>query len=358
MRRFFIIPVLKILHSIAAVLLSLAYIAPTINPVEVWQFEFLALAFPWLLLINITFLIFWLIYKDKFAFLAVAVLFFGVFHIQKVLGFHYFDEKNTIATSSKSKTIRVATFNSLNFTAFYLPEKGVFYEPGIHDLNRFVEADVFCIQEPPTWSHQLLSVMCSTGGFLYHCQIPSTDNVVFSKFPILKNEKLNIGTTENTAISADIAINGQIIRFFSLHLQSNQISGTAENLATSKNWQKNNASNKIIRILREVKSNTQKRAQQAKYIAHYIEQSPHPVVVCGDFNDTPQSYVYETVSKGLKDTFVEKGRGMGITYAGVIPSLRIDYILTDPSFKIIDNAILKKPYSDHYAVTATIDIGN
>lgn len=353
MRRFFIIPLLKTLHLIAAVLLMLAYYAPVVNPTEVWQFEFFALSFPWLLLVNITFLIFWAIYIEKFVLLAIFVLTIGAFHIQKVLGFHYFDEKNTVSTDN---TVRIATFNALNFNAFYLPEKGIFYEPGIKDLNNYVGADIFCIQEPPTWSNQLLSIMCSTGDYLYHYQLPATDNIIFSKYPILKGEKLNIGATENTAMSVDIQIKETIIRVFSLHLQSNKISNTAETLAAAKNWQKNNALNKVSRMLREVKTNTQKRAEQAHRIAAYIQKSPYPVIVCGDLNDTPQSYVYETVSDGLKDTFMEKGRGMGITYAGVIPSLRIDYILTNAAFQTLDNAILKKPYSDHYAVTATIQI--
>jgi endonuclease/exonuclease/phosphatase family metal-dependent hydrolase len=69
------------------------------------------------------------------------------------------------------------------------------------------------------------------------------------------------------------------------------------------------------------------RARQAEILREHIAASPHPVIVCGDFNDTPLSYSYRLMSKGLKDSFMEKGWGLGTTYAGALPALRIDYIL-------------------------------
>ena len=72
------------------------------------------------------------------------------------------------------------------------------------------------------------------------------------------------------------------------------------------------------------------RAEQAQIIANYIKDSPHPVIVMGDFNDTPQSYAYRKIKKGLNDSFRKSGRGFGNTYAGELPSFRIDYIMYGP----------------------------
>ena len=87
-----------------------------------------------------------------------------------------------------------------------------------------------------------------------------------------------------------------------------------------------------------------------------LDEGEQPVIVCGDFNETPQSYVYKTISKDLNDTFREKGSGIGSTYAGKIPALRIDYILSDKKFRVLSNRILKKAYSDHYPVLSAISI--
>ena len=53
-----------------------------------------------------------------------------------------------------------------------------------------------------------------------------------------------------------------------------------------------------------------RRAVQADFIKDEINQSPFPVIVCGDFNDVPNSYAYETISEGLQDAFVKKGMGI------------------------------------------------
>ena len=81
-----------------------------------------------------------------------------------------------------------------------------------------------------------------------------------------------------------------------------------------------------------------------------MNNSPYKVIVCGDFNDTPQSYTYNLLSENLNDSFKTKGVGFGTTYAGSIPALRIDYILTHEKIKVQSHKILKENYSDHFPV--------
>ncbi|MDD4848141.1 MAG: endonuclease/exonuclease/phosphatase family protein, partial [Bacteroidales bacterium] len=91
---------------------------------------------------------------------------------------------------------------------------------------------------------------------------------------------------------------------------------------------------------------------QARLVHQFISQSPYPVIVCGDFNDTPGSYSYQQVSKGLKDGFLEAGQGFGQTFNGDIPLMRIDYIFHNDHFQATDFQVHINHYSDHYPVSA------
>ena len=92
------------------------------------------------------------------------------------------------------------------------------------------------------------------------------------------------------------------------------------------------------------------------FIMDKIEESPHPIILAGDFNDTPSSFVYNKISSFLEDTFVEKGNGFGRTYAGELPLLRIDFILKSQEFKTLNYQRHKVFFSDHFPVSATLQI--
>jgi endonuclease/exonuclease/phosphatase (EEP) superfamily protein YafD len=95
-----------------------------------------------------------------------------------------------------------------------------------------------------------------------------------------------------------------------------------------------------------------RRSKQAELVKSYIDKSPHPVIVTGDFNDTPVSYAYRKIRKGLNDSFVTSGYGAGFTYRGNYPPNRIDYILYDNN--LINSFFERKKvrYSDHYPIVA------
>ena len=87
-------------------------------------------------------------------------------------------------------------------------------------------------------------------------------------------------------------------------------------------------------------------------ILENIGHSRHPVIICGDFNDTPLSYAYHRLSKGRKDSFKEAGKGFAATFAPLWPLLRIDYILFPKEFSGISHHTPRINLSDHYPVIA------
>jgi endonuclease/exonuclease/phosphatase family metal-dependent hydrolase len=97
------------------------------------------------------------------------------------------------------------------------------------------------------------------------------------------------------------------------------------------------------------------RAQQARLIALEIGKSPYPVIVCGDFNDTPTSFAYHRIAKNLEDSFIKSGKGTGNTYNNtLLPPIRIDYILHSKIFQSSAFSVLNAPYSDHFPIMATV----
>ena len=108
-------------------------------------------------------------------------------------------------------------------------------------------------------------------------------------------------------------------------------------------------------IVKRLKRAFIKRAKQAELIEYSISLSPYPVIVCGDFNDTPSSYTYNTVSKKLTDSFVESGNGFGRSYVGAFPSFRIDYILHSDQFIAYNFKTIREELSDHYPIITSLE---
>jgi endonuclease/exonuclease/phosphatase family metal-dependent hydrolase len=107
-------------------------------------------------------------------------------------------------------------------------------------------------------------------------------------------------------------------------------------------------------ILRRLKRAFVKRAVQADAIAAHIKNCKYKVIVCGDFNDTPASYVYNTVRGDLKDAFIESGAGFEQTYAGKFPRFRIDYILHSKEFNSKEYHHVSESNTDHYPIVSYI----
>ena len=99
-----------------------------------------------------------------------------------------------------------------------------------------------------------------------------------------------------------------------------------------------------------------RRGIQASVVRTALDESPHPSVICGDFNDVPTSYTYFHIRGNRRDAFLEKDFGVGRTYIALAPTLRIDYILPDQQFDIHQFDMIDEDLSDHLLLVADLSL--
>jgi len=153
---------------------------------------------------------------------------------------------------------------------------------------------------------------------------------------------------------ADILLGGDTLRCLNLHLASNRISPPELNPIQALEWKSDSSQRTIRNILRKIASSARLRALQADKVRAFMDASPYPLLVAGDFNDLPYSFAVNRIQAKLKDTYVSNGRGMGNTYARGFLSFRIDHIMVDPRFHIESHEVVRIRYSDHYPVVAVL----
>ena len=113
-----------------------------------------------------------------------------------------------------------------------------------------------------------------------------------------------------------------------------------------------------IAILRHLKRAFVRRSKQVSILRDSIQGSRYPVILCGDFNDTPNSYTYNILSSEMNDAFRVSGNGFGKTYTGPFPSFRIDYIFHDRGILSRSYTTIREKLSDHFPVSCMIKVKN
>ncbi|EMR04650.1 endonuclease/exonuclease/phosphatase family protein [Cesiribacter andamanensis] len=130
---------------------------------------------------------------------------------------------------------------------------------------------------------------------------------IYSKYPILASGVVFQGSTSfNKGIWADIATpEGDTLRVINVHLESAQLQRTRRSSGGKKETLRN-----MLWVFRESMLH---RSEQADKVLAFARSSPHPVLICGDFNSTPYSYTYKQLDKDYQNAFRKKGSGFGFT---------------------------------------------
>jgi endonuclease/exonuclease/phosphatase family metal-dependent hydrolase len=329
-----------------------AYISPHILPSQSYVIAFLGLVFPILLFSNFLFLIFWLFSKPKLSLISAFILIIGHTSIFKSLAFNWLEKPINI---NKTVPIKIGTYN-LQFSKPILSQDPKLQATKEVEFQSFLQSikdvAILGVQECGTQSKVYLEKAIN---FPYKYFLENSIVGIYSKYPILNKGYLDFGRNDiNTCLWADIKIGKDTIRFYTTHLEPNRNTGKVPVKIDQKAKERINVST-LIGILKHYQKFTNQRNEQAKKIRIHQRESPYPSIICGDFNDPPQSRVYSTISKNLKDAFLKKGLGIGTTINS-IPGLRIDYILTDSQLKILNYKLYKNNFSDHYPTISTVAI--
>jgi len=218
-------------------------------------------------------------------------------------------------------------------------------------LKEHNDVDVLCTQETGFFGREIIAK-----GFkdIYKHKLEKKGATIWSKFPLGNQGQIDFGTNTNSCVWADVILPADTIRVYSTHLYSNNISRDANEVLDNVNLNEKETWSGIGGILNKYKIGNVKRSEQAKKVKEHMSKSPFPVLLTGDFNDPPSSFTYSTLSESMYDAFCEKGLGVSSTYAGRIPFLRIDYIMTDNKFDILNYNLIKNDYSDHYPIRASV----
>jgi endonuclease/exonuclease/phosphatase family metal-dependent hydrolase len=347
--------ILLAVNAVFAFSLLLSYLAVAISPGDFALPAFFGLAYPYLLLINIILVIIWAMLLRFEALISVVVI---------AIGFHHFSNyiKLTRPSGDKTNTFKVLSYNVRLFN-YFENNRGITSEKKVIEFIKTQKPDIICLQEfflsgyPAV--EEALMIDALGGKYCSHMKLIGSGKnrfygiVTFSKFPIIRKGEIVHPGSSSLSIYTDVLIQNDTFRIYNNHLQSFRLRrmerSFIEELTASDDKE---TMNEVKSLSVSLKKGFVKRALQAQVVKDNINKSPYPVIVLGDFNDTPVSYSYRKIRKGLKDSFVNSGYGAGFTYKGNYPPNRIDYILYDDALINSYFEIIKVKYSDHYPIIA------
>ena len=362
-RRFFITA-----NVVVVLIFLLSCLVPYLNPRQWWFISFLGLAFPFLLMLVFLFFAWWLIVlKPKLALISFVAMLIGIKSISLFFAFHTpkgFDYKKSPGS------IRVVSWNVARFIELKQNNnKGSQTRLKMFELLKQQDADIVCLQEFHTSTNEEfydnIKPIREGLGYPYFYFSFDTDgdkhfysSIIFSRFPIVDSGLIRYPrpSLPEALIHADIKIGADTIRVYTTHLQSLQFGkNDYERLRKIKTGEDSLVSNSR-NLLSKIKKGFTSRSLQADLINEVIDISPHPVIICADLNDIPNSYTYATVRGSMQDAFLKKGFGIGRTFSALSPTLRIDYIFADQNFRINQFTRILKRYSDHYMIMSDLTL--
>ena len=313
------------------------------------------MAYPyWLSLFLILTLLLLLFKKYKIFFLNIAILLLGFNDLSGWIQFNIVN-KDTDCSSFRVMSYNVKLFDLYNWKQNKAHQKEMLafikkQNPDIIAFQEYFHDETVFFADSIAHALSMPYYQIIDSRFSHHSS--HFGQAIYSKYPIKHTEVIKFPQTTNRSFFCDIALPQQkMVRVFCNHLESYRFQKSDYQLVENISKKKTDVY-KISGLIKRLKTALIKRSYQAEKVSAVINASPYPVIVTGDFNDTPSSYAYHLISQNLKDAFEESGRGFSHTYRGAFPSFRIDYLLYSSDLRSLDYQRKKANYSDHYPIYA------
>ncbi|WP_025763530.1 endonuclease/exonuclease/phosphatase family protein [Dyadobacter tibetensis] len=315
--------------------------------IQGWVLGVLGLGYPVLLLFHLFCLGLILIFSPRN--LLWPLLVFGSFLLLLPRTYRL-DAAPKNAEAEDKKVISVLSYNVGNYT-----KSG----QEVSDYLQWLlgqEADVLLLPEYSNWTHRrTLDNIRKTYPYyhtLQHRKHKALKNTVrltvFSKYPIVAARD-TLFQVLNGIVQADIAIGKDTLSIFGTHLFS--MSLQIDKLVKEKD--KEELEKGGVLVMRKLKNGFLHRKGEVDLLEEWIKEAKHPVIVGGDFNETPYSYSYNRMRKRLSNAFEEGGSGFGFTYNSLPYFIRIDQQFYDANKLELVKFETHRDifFSDHFPLT-------
>ncbi len=332
-----------------------------VPPQKFWPAGFVAFSLPGALVLNFFFLVYWALRRSWLFALPLAVM---------LLAWNYYARLLAINTEKEvpagTKTLQVLSFNTHMFNVYSDESADQRSAVEMADWIATNPADVYCLQEFYSKRNSDLYNTISRIGVRYNkfrfFSVSRASHkrgdvgiAIFSKYPIIHKGVINFSNeqTPNRVAWVDLNVDGDTVRVYASHLQSmsikrEDIEDTYSSLSNEDSFKKRGRN-----LARRLRSGFITRGEQVEMLLDHVRESPYRSIVCGDFNDTPFSYTYNKLAKELDNAFVKAGTGVGATYNGPLPFLRIDnQFYTDGLDAVTFETHNEMGLSDHFPISA------
>lgn len=350
---------LTLLALVGMVAMALSVLSSYINPkVFVWT-SFFGLAFWEILAFNLIVFTLLLLLWSRRAWVAVLALAIAVPGVLRSF---------SNGKAKEGGSLRVMSYNVQIFQDLYDSDKqAADVANGVINLVREQHPDVLCVQEFTIYIPKASRKDCidQFGELVempyhyYHTKAFFGGNVVFSKYPLHPVDDATRFGQENdygAVVEVDAGSKGRFLVVCS-HLTSFKLTKKEVTVLSEPGTNKQEVQEYGKSIVSKLKDAYRERSEQVDKLLEDIPHDGRPILLCGDFNDTPLSYTYHQIKcAGFTDSFVLTGRGIGHTYAGKLPLLRIDYVWGNDGIQPMRFKRLRYKGSDHYPVVLDFNV--
>ncbi|WP_272148773.1 endonuclease/exonuclease/phosphatase family protein [Tenacibaculum aiptasiae] len=318
------------INSVLAAVLLFSYALPFISPKTIPAVAVFSLFVPLLVILNLFFFVYWLLKLHKNALLSLLILLIGWFASPPLIKF---SNKEIILNND----LKVMSYNVRLFN-HYKHEDDITTEQQIYEFINNESPDVITMQE--FYQSELLDIKLPYKYIKTKSRTNQFGLAIYSKYPIVNSGSLNFKNSANNTIFIDIVKKKDTIRIYNVHLESLKINPKKENFG-----EKNSE-----RLFKRLANGFEKQVDQTELILQHEYSWKGKKIICGDFNNTAYSWVYNKLSKNKKDAFIASGIGLGKSFRYIYP-MRIDFIFTDKAATINQYKTYSDiKLSDHYPI--------
>lgn len=349
-----------VINSLIVIALLLSSIAGWIPPSKCVWISFLSYGFFPLVILNVLCALLWLFFKRWEFLISLVAILLRCGMIPLFIQIGGTEQPPESEQRSSADEFKVMTYNLHCFNGQKTDGK-----PDTNNAIAFLRVvreelpDVICTQEMKDLKHYSVSDTLKSIGYKYQYSATTDRNThpygatIFSRSPITY---VQAADKSGRKIYADISKDDFKVRVVCVHMCS-YFFGTTHHDVIQDIKHNDIDTSHTHRLFAKVKENVLRHETEWNDdLAPVVADSPYPLIVAGDFNDTPASHLYYKVRRKLKDSYVDQGKGFGVTYNGSFPTYRIDYIFHSDQLNTIAYKRLVSDFSDHNGVVAVFEL--